>query len=217
MVAWVMVVALTAGLTQEQARSLAAAEIERALPAGARVGSLRLGSLDARGRRASELRLAAPPARGQARLCLESITKDGRRVPEQWLSSRVELCGQVWVARAALAAGSDVQRQLIAREERCGVELDALAFAQESVEGSAPRRRLVEGQVLTGSDLAPAPLVRAGQLVTLQARRGALAVRALGVALDSAPAGQPVQVRLRGQRAAVQGIAVGPQLVEVLP
>ncbi|MFH1810636.1 MAG: flagellar basal body P-ring formation chaperone FlgA [Pseudomonadota bacterium] len=204
-------------LTTDATRSAALDELTRTLPPGARVASLELQSLSARGRRATTLRLVAPPERGRARFCLETEDATGQRMPVQWLQAGVQLCGPVWVANHELTPGASLGAADLRREDRCGVELAALSSSNESLLGTAARRHLTEGAVVEQRDVVQPPLIRAHQSVALTVQRGALTIRTQGVALEDAVRGQSVQVRVRGHGAPMQGLAVGPQQVEVVP
>lgn len=77
------------------------------------------------------------------------------------------------------------------------------------------RRALAPGQVLAPQDLAPARVVRRGDMVQLVRRVGGLEVRADGKALADAARGERVRVENSGSKRIVEGRASGPGRVEM--
>ena len=86
-------------------------------------------------------------------------------------------------------------------------ELDLTRLAERplrSTEGLSelvPQRTLSAGRPLTPSLLAPRPLVRRGDVVSLQVRRGGLTVSAQGVAFADGIAGETIPVENSGNGA----------------
>ena len=85
------------------------------------------------------------------------------------------------------------------------------------VEAMMTRRRLTAGTVLTPGALKEAPLVRRNEKVTLIVDAGGVQIRAVGVALEEGTRGQSVKVRNQGSKRVIEGIVVGPGLVEMRP
>ena len=69
------------------------------------------------------------------------------------------------------------------------------------------RRHLAAGDVVAWPAATPPSLIVAGEPVRLEWMHGAVKVSVIGLALNSARKGEPVQVRLRGRGGRLSGIA----------
>lgn len=76
--------------------------------------------------------------------------------------------------------------------------------------GWIARRALASGEVITASAAAPPVLVRAGQVVQLEWRRGSVTVGLEGTALNSAALGESVRVRPANGGGARTAVVAGP-------
>ncbi len=83
---------------------------------------------------------------------------------------------------------------------------------REQVIGQQAARDLKIGTVFTGKMLAPVELVRAGQLVTVLMRRGAIEVKSVARALQSGSAGQQVKVKNEATGDMFEVTLIGRQL-----
>lgn len=103
----------------------------------------------------------------------------------------------------------------VAVERRSSAALphDYLADGAQAV-GLAVRRTQTAGAVLTAAALEAPEVVRRGELVTLAAGDGPVAVRGEGIALEGARLKQRLKVRSASGRI-IEGTAEGPGLVRV--
>ena len=168
------------------------ATVEAFLPPGAR--------LDA-GRFSAGLRCAGADAAGRGWTAYLPVT--------------LRRYARVAVAARDIAAGTPLAAADLAIEERELTRLGSAAVTDTApLVGRSLTRAFPAGQPLLSSALRREPVVTPGEAVQVIVNGGGFTIRAEGIALDLAEAGQMVRVRLdNGQR--VQGTARAGHLVEL--
>jgi flagella basal body P-ring formation protein FlgA len=128
------------------------------------------------------------------------------------LSLRAGHQESVLVAARPLARGQALVEEDIRRTTRIrwGPPRAPQAEAQP---GWLVQRALAPGDPLEPPAVSPAALIRAGSPVDVVIEHGAVHVSLRGVALNDAPLGRPVTVRLDHRRGRITGVAAGPGLV----
>lgn len=135
---------------------------------------------------------------------------DGRPVSFRFRAGRH---ASIAVAARELVRGDTLQSGDIAYETR--IVWGAAAEESQVEPGWVVRSTVVSGEPLTYPDVAPPPLIRAGESVSVAVRRGAVTVTLPGTAIQTAQADEVLQVRLSGGRGIVRGRASAPGLVRV--
>ncbi|NEX21077.1 flagellar basal body P-ring formation protein FlgA [Thiorhodococcus mannitoliphagus] len=119
---------------------------------------------------------------------------------------RIERHAEVVVTARALARKQLIKGQDVRLERKETSGLTSGYFSDPAaVIGQETKRRLVPGQVLTASHVAPPQLVERGQEVILYAVRPGLTVRMKGEALEDGAEGQRIRVRNRSSKRVVEG------------
>ena len=185
------------------------------------VSALDVGALDNRlrlARCARALHVELPPG----------MTLQGRSTvgvscqsPVHWMifvPVMVERQIPVLVLRHAVQRGSLVTSADVGLEKRRVVGLGAAYLESPAeLEGRALRRTLAAGTTLTIDMFAPDAVVHRGQEVTLLAGAGDIQVRAVGRALEDAPAGARLKVENLSSAKVVEGVAESSNVVRVSP
>lgn len=148
-----------------------------------------------------------------------SIRRDGRKHDSLRISADVRLVRRVIVAARPLNIGGYIARDAIDVAERIFTADDADAgFTQpEQVVGQRVARFVTAGEMLKAQDVESADMVKRSRPVSVVSA-GPVAVRAVGVALDSGGYGDSVRVRLgesRKDRREVRGVVVGVGTVQL--
>ena len=96
---------------------------------------------------------------------------------------------------------------------------DDMAPAAPNAAGSAPvgwttKRMIAAGEPLRAPAVAPPDAIRSGQPVDVVYSDGAIRLRLKGTALNAAPVGARVAVRIDARRR-LEGVAVGPSTVQL--
>lgn len=126
------------------------------------------------------------------------------------LAAPVAAAGAVAVLGAPLARGAIVTADMLAEAPQGARGLPpALAVGREAV------RDLPAGHQLRASDLRAVRLVRRGERVRIEVRRGGVLLATEGRALADAALDEPVAVMRDGAARALTGRARAPGLVEV--
>jgi flagella basal body P-ring formation protein FlgA len=120
------------------------------------------------------------------------------------------------VAARALPRGAALQAGDLRAEARTAWGPPARTPEQTPAPGWELRRPVAAGQSLAWPASAPPPLVRAGEPVRVEWRRGAVTVATSGVAQNAARAGETVRVRVPGRLGRLQGSATGPGTVTLV-
>lgn len=115
------------------------------------------------------------------------------------------------IARNEVIAADDV---LVERRDRRFVDGGALSDPDRLV-GMAAKRPLRAGEAISASSVEPPRIVRRGQLVTLVYQSPGLALTARGRALADAAMGEAVNVLNEQSRRTVEGVAIGPDKVDI--
>jgi flagella basal body P-ring formation protein FlgA len=116
------------------------------------------------------------------------------------------------VDRGAVIGESDVA---IERRDRRQVS-DGTVVDPSDLVGMAARRPLRPGDLVRSDQVEPPRVVRRGQLVTMVYKSPGIALTARGRALADAAVGEAVTVVNEQSRRSVEGVAVGPDEVEIL-
>jgi flagellar basal body P-ring formation protein FlgA len=101
----------------------------------------------------------------------------------------------------------------IAERSSASLPYDYLSDSKQAV-GLTIRRTQPAGAVVTAAALEAPEVVRRGELVTLTAGDGSIAVKSAGVALEPGRLGQRIKIRSASGRV-IEGTAEGPGLVRV--
>lgn len=150
------------------------------------------------------------------------ITVEVRCAGEQswkvYIPVRLETYGQVVVAARAIA-----RNQILAAEDLTVAELELSGLRQEHlsdpahVVGKKMRRAVAAGAPITASVLTTPPMIRRGQLVTVQASGSRVSIAMKNaVALRDAGFGELIEVRVESSGRTLQAIVRSEQVVEVL-
>ena len=157
------------------------------------------------------------PAGGQ----LVGNTSIGVRcqTPKAWslyVSAKVSVYSEVLVAARTLSRGTHLGAADVEFERR---DLSRLPYGYltdvAELDGKMSNRRINAGTVLTPSSLKDAPMVRRGERVILTIDTGGLQIRASGTAMQDGTRGQRIRVRNTGSKRVIEGVIIGPGLVEV--
>ncbi|MGH8229383.1 MAG: flagellar basal body P-ring formation chaperone FlgA [Steroidobacteraceae bacterium] len=199
-------------------RAAAAAYVHAQLPA-AEHAQVTAGALDDRLRLARcGVPLEVQPAAGTAAMA-RSTVRVGCTAPASWqifVPVTVVREISVLVLRHAAARGAHLTNTDVNVETR-KVTGFTRAFLESPAElrGHSVARMLAAGTPLTADMLTADPVVRRGQQVTLVVQAAGFEVRAVGLALQDAPAGGRLDVENLSSRKVVQGIVASSGIVDV--
>lgn len=148
-----------------------------------------------------------------------SIRREGRKHDSLRISADVRLIRRVIVAARPLNIGGYISRDAIDFAERIFTadEADAGFTQPEQIVGQRVARFVAAGEMLKTQDVESADMVKRSRPVSVVSS-GPVAVRAVGVALDSGGYGESVRVRLgesRKDRREVRGVVVGVGTVQL--
>ena len=133
-----------------------------------------------------------------------------------YVAARIDIYGQVLVARQPLARGSTVQKTDLERLEHNLATLPYGYYTDiESISGQLAKRTITASTVITPQMLQAPKLVKRGQRVTLIIETGALRIRSSGKAMSDGQSGDLVQVKSDGSRRMVDGIVISPGVIKV--
>jgi flagella basal body P-ring formation protein FlgA len=116
------------------------------------------------------------------------------------------------LAAPAIMQSGPVALRTIARGTILQAE-DVGGEGAAAVLGFEAQRLITAGELLRAPAIAPAPVVRAGDSITIRVEMGGVIVTRPGTALGNARPGQPVRVRI-GQ-SSLSGIAAAPGVVRL--
>ncbi|MBK1723677.1 flagellar basal body P-ring formation chaperone FlgA [Thiocystis violacea] len=170
---------------------------------------IEIGQLDSRLRLA---RCAQPPS-GQwapgARQAGNTTVNVRCAGPVTWsifVPVSIERHLQVVTTARALGRQQVIQPADVRLERQETSSLTSGYFTELSaVVGLEAKRRLIPGQVLTQTQVAPRQLIKRGQEVTIYAMRPGLTVRMKGEALENGSEGERIRVRNRSSKRIVEG------------
>jgi len=129
----------------------------------------------------------------------------------------VQVLAPALALNTALPAGARITEGQLQRLEADWAQLPQPPFASpDGLLGRILSRPVAAGQVLHGGDLQPRLWFSAGEPVRVLASGSGFAVASEGVALTPGVEGQPVRVRVAGDRVLV-GRATGERQIEVGP
>lgn len=139
--------------------------------------------------------------------------------PKAWsiyISAKISIFTEVLVAARALPRGAHLNAQDVEFDRR---DLSRLPYGYltdpAELEGMMSKRRLNAGTVITPSSLKEAPMVKRGERVTLTIKSGGLRIHAAGTAMQEGSRGQRIRVRNINSKRVVEGVIIGPGLVEI--
>jgi flagella basal body P-ring formation protein FlgA len=113
------------------------------------------------------------------------------------------------VMRGAILSSADFERKPMAPA------LARTALAAADAVGMQTKRDMFAGSILRASDIGPPALVRRGEAVTLEVRKGALAISAPGRALADGGMGEAVRVVNLATNRTLDARVAGTALVSV--
>lgn len=126
---------------------------------------------------------------------------------------------EVVVARKAINRGQTIEAGLLRIEERGFDDLSKIGLTRlETALGNEARRFVRPGQMLTQGAIAPKPIVRRGDAVTIWRRGGGLRIKTTGKAMDPGFLGSTIRVRRNGTKRAgdlIDVVVTGPGTVEI--
>ena len=133
-----------------------------------------------------------------------------------YVAARIDVYGNVLVARQPLSRGTTVQEADLEMVEH---NLSSLPYGYytdiAAIEGQLAKRTITPATVITPQMLQAPKLVKRGQRVTLIVETGGLRIRSTGKAMSDGKTGDLVQVRSDGSRRMVDGIVVSPGVIKV--
>lgn len=147
-----------------------------------------------------------------------NIRRDGRLHHTLQIGAEARLMRRVVVAARPLNIGTQITRDGIELAER--IFSDESAIGLDTIEplvGQQVARFVAAGQMLTQADVQSVELVKRARPVTVISD-GVVAVRAVGMALDSGGYGDSIRVRLgesRRERRELRGVVVGVSTVRI--
>jgi flagella basal body P-ring formation protein FlgA len=158
---------------------------------------------------------AGVPAWGRTRIGLRCVS--GALRWNVFLPVNVQVWAPAVVANTTLPAGARLaESQLEQAEADWGSAPQALFNLPQLLAGRTLARPLAAGQPVRSTDLQPRQWFTAGETVRVLAAGDGYAVAAEGVAMAAGLEGQPVRVRMAGDRVLV-GRPVAERQVEVGP
>lgn len=152
---------------------------------------------------------------------LAGNTSVGVRCPsgKKWslyVSAKISVFGEVLVATRAIPRATHLGPSDVTFERRDLSRLPYGYFTDPAeLDGMMTKRRLNAGTVLTPSSLQEAPMVKRGERVILSIDTGGLQIRAAGTAMQEGSRGQRIRVRNINSKRIVEGVIIGPGLVEI--
>lgn len=139
--------------------------------------------------------------------------------PKAWslyVSAKISAYAEVLVAARVIPRSTHLAASDVTFERR---NLSRLPYGYltdvAELEGLMSTRRLNSGTVITPSSLKAAPMVKRGERVILSVDSGGLTIRAAGTAMQEGTRGQRIRVRNINSKRVVEGVIIGPGLVEV--
>lgn len=148
-------------------------------------------------------------------------TTVGVRCPEEggwsiYMSGRIDVFGEVLVARQPISRGSTIQMHDLEFAER---DLGNLPYGyyseNSSIEGMVAKRTISATTVLTPQMLSAPKLVKRGERVSLIAETSGLKVRMSGQAMSDGIEGQLIRVRADSSKRIVDGTVTASGVVKV--
>lgn len=164
------------------------------------------------------LRAATAEISGSDRTGIYTVTMRPSRYAAPVLVGRLHLGHEraEVVASRTILRGQQLSTDDVAlrRTVEWGASDDDASTSLAAIVGTESRRLLREGEPVRTTDVAWPPVIRAGEQVTAEVVRDGVRLALLGTALQSAPLGGRVAIRLdRGRRLA--GVATGRNLVRL--
>ncbi len=131
-----------------------------------------------------------------------------------YMTAKLRAFKPVVTASRPISKGEIIQFQHLALKERDIASLRKNYISDMSaVTGMAARRAIAAGQHIKSSQLAAATIIRKGDAVTIEARRGGLSIRTAGTALQPGKANQQISVRNEKSGRVIKAVAISPGLV----
>lgn len=137
------------------------------------------------------------------------LARDGRHLRTVLLSYRLHRAATVWVLRKSVAAGTPVSAEDLTPERR-EISPTENPLSPEKVPDHWWTRRAPAGSPLTAAAVAPRPLVKNGETVSVTVSAGSLRLSAAGRALRDGRAGEAIPVWLSSTRRPVTATVRGP-------
>ena len=157
-------------------------------------------------------------SRGGRFSALLSVSGDGMEPVNLRLSGQVRQMLDLPVATANLSAGTiigpdDLRMGRVSASSVRGEMINTM----DKATGLQLTHPIQAGQPLAANDLTRPLLVRQGTLVRLRLLSAGLSVTGRGVALSSGAEGERIKVRNPGSKIELDGIVIGPELVQINP
>ena len=152
---------------------------------------------------------------------LQGNTTVGIRCPDAdgwriYVTGKVAVLADVLVVRDSLGRGSPVNEASVELVERDITSLTRGYLDDPSqLEDKILKRAVSPGMVLTPNMLEVPRIIRRGDRVTLEASRGALAVRMQGEAVMDGRRGERIRVRSLSSKKIVEGEVTAPGVIKV--
>lgn len=140
---------------------------------------------------------------------------EGARTESVTATVTLHQYGEVGRLRSDVTGNSPLEENMFDWEWRDLAETDrGLADGRDSIRGFSSTRDLAAGRYLREADLKATPLIRTGDPVELQVRRGQVAVSVRAIARQNGCLGQTIPVRSELTGQLVNARVAGPGIVE---
>jgi flagella basal body P-ring formation protein FlgA len=141
---------------------------------------------------------------------------DGTLYQTCWIGFAVELYDLVPVLAREVRRGEVLDNSALElRRTRIASDLGGEPLARAALAGAVALRDLGAGSVLTDRDVQRAKLVRNGETVQLQVRKGSITARGSAIARADGSAGDRIRVWTADRSRELSGTVIGRGLVEI--
>lgn len=179
---------------------------------------IKFGQLDPRLRLAkcsAPLEAYWPSSNAPRRNMAVGIRCSGSRPWKVYLPVTIKHFSHVYVTRTALPRGHQISKSDLVKAKRDIHALTDYASSPEMLIGKILKRPLGMGTVIRLSSLSAPKLVKRGDVVTIIARSGAIAINVMGKALMDGRKGDRIQVRNNSSKRVVQATVTASGRVEI--
>jgi flagella basal body P-ring formation protein FlgA len=133
-----------------------------------------------------------------------------------YVTARINVFGQVLIARQPLARGTEISDGDLDLVERNLANLPYGYYSDtQPVEGMLAKRTIAAATVITPQMLQARKLIKRGERVTVIAESGPLSIRATGKALSDGKSGDLIRIQAEGSQRVIDGIVVSQGVVKV--
>ena len=147
------------------------------------------------------------------------ILIDGDVYRTVWTRWRVEVWGHYAVLRRPVQAGERIGRELIERRRieasMTGLRPGMRVLDESLMVGSVAARNLAGGRPLTEADVVRPKLVKTGDSLFLEVKKGVINARVAAVAEQDGSRGDRILVTLLGSGREMRGVVVSRELVQI--